>query len=118
MYLASERCMSLEQMRPYLALGYSDNDAMAMASEDIDVEYLRDLTANLQPKPWDGQLIRAIAARKLDQATVRRWMDLELSGEIVRACLENDIALESLEALKARGKDRWQIEKLVRAGKI
>ena len=50
MHLASERGISLDQMRPYLALGYSDHDAMAMIGDDIDVEYLRGLTTDLNPK--------------------------------------------------------------------
>jgi hypothetical protein len=118
MHKASVQGISLDQMRPYLALGYTDHDAIVMANEDIDIDYLRDLTADLKPKPWEGPLIRVIATRRIDRATVKRWLDLGLDLNMIKSCLEAGTSLESLEALRAKGKDKWQIEKLIRAGKV
>jgi hypothetical protein len=107
--------ISSTQVRPYMELGYPDLQAISFVEHNIPLETVRELDEELQPKPWERQVVRDFAISGVDRSVARRWVNLGLSMDWIQTALRKRVPLEQLEELVTAGKPTKQLERFIAA---
>jgi hypothetical protein len=94
---ARDRGLSLDDLRPYLAFGYSDYDAMDLFEHQVPVEMARDLHEEVQPKPWEYADLAKLAIIGMDRSTIRRWVSIGVRPAFILRAAKKSLSIEKVE---------------------